>query len=250
MTPGPVLEIDGISKHFGGLQALNEVSASFEDDTIHGIIGPNGAGKTTLFNVITGVLQPTAGEVYLNGDSITEASPHEIARKGLIRSYQSEQIFPKLTVTENVAVGVRQSFNEYNFLQKDDTFSDIDARVHEVLDIIGLDRRDVLAENLGHGEQRMLELAISLGPDPDVLLLDEPTSGINAEETAKMVPTLTELASEATLILIEHKMSVMNDLADRVLVLHKGEVLADGPLADVKSDSTVREVYLGSKNVT
>ncbi|MFC6838439.1 ABC transporter ATP-binding protein [Halomarina ordinaria] len=239
-----ILRVENLRKQFDGIVAVDDVTAEFRRDELHAIIGPNGAGKTTFFNLLTGALSPTSGTIVFEGEDITHAAPSEIARRGLIRSYQVTKLFDGLTVLENVAIAVQSRENAYNFWGATDPA--IDERAYEILEQVDLtSKADSLAENLSHGEQRTLEIAVALGTEPKLLLLDEPTSGMSPEETREVIGLVGDLRTEFPIILIEHKMSVVNEVADRILVLHNGRKLADDRPEVVKQDEEVRRVYLG-----
>jgi branched-chain amino acid transport system ATP-binding protein len=241
-----VLETRGLTKDFGGIRATDEVSVSFDDDELHAIIGPNGAGKTTFFNLLTGTLEPTAGEVLFLGEDITGESPAAIARKGLIRSYQIIQLFTDLTALENVRIAAQSRGSSYDFWNDADQFGEPIERAESVLADLGLlEMADTPAAELSHGEQRVLELAIALGTDPSMLLLDEPTAGMSPEETTEMIGIIDDISSEVPIVLVEHKMSVVMEISDRIIVLHKGQKIADGTPDVVRNDEEVQRIYLG-----
>ncbi|WP_435320976.1 ABC transporter ATP-binding protein [Haloarchaeobius sp. TZWSO28] len=241
-----VLETRGLVKDFGGITATNDVSVSFSDDELHAIIGPNGAGKTTFFNLLTGTLTPTEGSIHFLGEDITALSPDEIAQRGLIRSYQVTQLFENLTVLENVRIAAQSRHNSYDLWHDADSLVEPRERAESVLDRLGLlHKRDVIAAELSHGEQRVLELAIALGTDPKLLLLDEPTAGMSPEETAEMIHIIDDIAERVPIVLVEHKMSVVMEVADRILVLHNGRAIADDTPAAVRNNDEVKRVYLG-----
>lgn len=246
----PILETSNLTKEFDGLVAVDDVSVSFMPDELYAIIGPNGAGKTTFFNLVTGVLQPTRGSIRFNGDDITDLSVRDVARRKLIRSYQITQIFEGLSVVENVRIAVQSDHQAYNFWKDISDIPELTERAEEILREVGLeDKREVQAGNLSHGEQRTLEIAIALGSDPEMLLLDEPSSGMSPEETTEVIELIDSLATRLPIVLIEHKMSVVRQVADEILVLHNGEVLAFGPPDEIQEDERVREVYLGGQSL-
>lgn len=238
-----ILRVEDLRKEFEGIIAVDDVTAEFHHNELRAIIGPNGAGKTTFFNLLTGALTPTSGTIMFDGKDITEADPSEIARLGIIRSYQVTKLFDGLTVLENVAVAIQSQENAYNFWRKTDP--ETDERAYEILEQVDLmSKADSLAENLSHGEQRTLEIAVALGTEPKLLLLDEPTSGMSPEETRDVIELIGELRVEFPIILVEHKMSVVNEVADRILVLHNGKKLADDTPEIVRQDEEVQQVYL------
>ena len=244
----PLLATDALSRAFGALSALNRVSLEIAPRERRAIIGPNGAGKTTLFNVITGQLAPTAGRILLDGAPIGGLAPHAVARRGISRSFQRNNLFPKLAVQENLrlaaAVGAPGTWDLLGSVTRRRGSLD---RVREVAEIVGLaDRLGEPAGRLSYGEQRQLEVGVALATAPRLLLLDEPTAGMSPEETLRMTRMLEALPRDVTLLIIEHDMDVVGSLADRVTVLHYGEVLTEGTFAQVKADPRVYEVYLGS----
>jgi branched-chain amino acid transport system ATP-binding protein len=243
-----LLEIERLSRYFGALSAVNGVSLSVAARERRAIIGPNGAGKTTLFNLITGHLAPTGGRIVFDGASITGLPVHDVVRRGLSRSFQRTNVFPRLSVAENLrlaaAAGARGSYR---------LFGSIGAlrgpleRARGVAEAVGLaERLGDAAGRLSYGEQRQLEVGIALATGPKLLLLDEPTAGMSPEETHRMTRLLAGLPREMTLLIIEHDMDVVFSLADRITVLHYGEVLIEGPPDVVRADARVYEVYLGT----
>lgn len=244
-----VLKTDSLTKEFSGLKAVDNVSISVDKDELLAIIGPNGAGKTTFFNLITGTLEPTEGQIWFSSEDITNASPSEIANRGLIRSYQTTQVFEGLTVLENVRISVQSKDNSFVFWNNAQEDEKMVGEAREILQRVGLwEKREQEAGNLSHGEQRTLEIAIALGGDPELLLLDEPSSGMSPEETRDVINLINELSKDDIgIIFIEHKMSVVMGVADRIVVLHQGSVLADGPPEEVQNDTQVQRVYLGGQ---
>jgi len=244
----PVLAIEGLARHFGALSALNGVSLSVAPRERRAIIGPNGAGKTTLFNVITGHLAPTAGRIFFDGEPVAGLPPHALARRGMGRSFQRTNLFLTLTVLENLrlaaAAGGRGS---YNLLGRVERLRAPLDRARAAAEAVGLAARlGEPAGRLSYGEQRQLEVGVVLATGPKLMLLDEPTAGMSPEETARMTRMLEGLSREATMLIIEHDMDVVGSLAERVTVLHYGEVLAEGTFDEVKRDPRVYDVYLGS----
>ena len=241
------LRVEGLERRFGGLTALAGVSFTVTPGERRAIIGPNGAGKTTLFNLISGELAPTSGRVYLGGVDVTGLPSHRLAALGLARTFQRNNLFLGLTVRENVrlAVQVRRGL-AHRLWTPADRLADLAVEADVVLDELGLaERADVLARDLSYGEQRQLEVAVALATRPRVLLLDEPTAGMSPAETNAMTRTVAALPREMTLLIIEHDMDVVFALADRITVLHYGEVLADGEPAAVRANPRVAEVYMG-----
>ena len=244
----PMLEVDGLSRHFGALAALNGVSFEVRPGEIFSVIGPNGAGKSTLFNVITGLHAPTAGRVRFRGDDITGLAPEIINRRGVAKTFQITNIFPEISVVENVRVACQSRATIAGRLASLWRRPDVDDRVGALLHAFGLSaRRDELAENLSHGEQRYLEICLALATEPTLLLLDEPTAGMTPGETKEATDLIKRMAGARglTLLLIEHDMSVVMGISDRVAVLHFGEKIAEGTPDEIRNDPAVVEAYLG-----
>jgi branched-chain amino acid transport system ATP-binding protein len=245
----PLLSIERLSRHFGALVAVAAVSLTVAADERRAIIGPNGAGKTTLFNLITGELTPSAGRIVFEGRPIAGLPPHAVARRGISRSFQRTNVFPNLDVLENLRLAAaadgRGSYNVLGFGTA--RWAAQLARAGDVADAVGLtERLGATAGSLSYGEQRQLEIGVALATAPKLLLLDEPTAGMSPEETERMTRMLERLPRSVTLLIIEHDMDVVSSLADRVSVLHYGEVLTEGTFDEVKADPRVYEVYLGS----
>jgi len=244
----PLLATESLSRTFGALGALNRVSLEVAPRERRAIIGPNGAGKTTLFNVITGQLAPTSGRILLDGAPIGGLSPHVVARRGISRSFQRNNLFAKLPVQENLRLAAAAATpGSWDLLGSVARRRGPLDRAREVAEVVGLSERlGEAAERLSYGELRQLEVGVALATAPRVLLLDEPTAGMSPEETQRMTRLLESLPRDVTLLIIEHDMDVVGSLADRVTVLHYGEVLTEGTFAEVKADPRVYEVYLGS----
>jgi len=273
---GVILEIKNLSHDFHGLQALLDVDLAVEEGERRAIIGPNGAGKTTLFNVVTGKYQPRRGEVFLNGQRISGRrtfrdrslwknilfslfaphlfftdhwQPYHLSRLGMARSFQITNVFPKLTVFESVRAAVLSRRNRrLNCLTPLGRMGPVNREVAEVLDRIGLtDQSGVPAGALAYGQQRALEIGLTLALRPRVILLDEPTSGMTRDESHQVVDLIKRVTEDMTVVIIEHDMDVVFDLADRITVLHYGSVLATGPQAEIRNDPQVKEAYLGEE---
>jgi branched-chain amino acid transport system ATP-binding protein len=244
-----MLEVRDVTKSFDGFFAVSGVSFTVPQGSISAIIGPNGAGKTTLFNLITGHLRPTDGRVVFKGRDVTGIAPHDLCRLGMGRSFQRTNIFPKLTVFENVqAAFVSHRGRGWNLLSPvDRLYRDETAAL---LDAVGLlDRAGEVSGYLSHGAQKQLELGIALALEPEILLLDEPTAGMSATETHEAIALIERMARERhlTLLFTEHDMEVVFSISHRITVLHQGKVIADGAPEDVRRDPEVRRVYLGEK---
>jgi branched-chain amino acid transport system ATP-binding protein len=244
----PVLELKRLSKSFGGLHAVRGVDLQVFAGDRRAIIGPNGAGKTTLFNVITGILPASAGQVLLFGTDITGWPTHRRTALGMARTFQITSLFPKLTVLDNVLLaiqGLRKSkFVMWRFLS---SYREIYDKAHDLLQRAAfLDRKDIEVRFLSHGEQRQLEIVLGLAGDPKILLLDEPAAGLSSGESAEMAKFLMRLDPSLAILLIEHDMDVVFDVAEHICVLHFGEVLEAGAAEQIRGSRKVQEIYLGS----
>ena len=244
----PVLRLDQLQKRFGGLNALSGITLELGAGERHAIIGPNGAGKTTLFNVITGLLTASAGRVMLFGRDVTRWSTQRRTALGMARTFQITSLFPKLTVLDNVLLAVNglrpTKFVGWRFLS---SYRDVYSKAHALLDEAGfLDRKDIEVRYLSHGEQRQLEIVVGLASDPKLLLLDEPAAGLSSGESQEMAQFLGKLDRKLAILLIEHDMDVVFHVADRVTVLHFGQVLETGTAEDIRRSERVREIYLGT----
>jgi branched-chain amino acid transport system ATP-binding protein len=240
------LETKQITKDFGGLTAVDNVDFQVEEGELRAVIGPNGAGKTTFFNLIAGRLPPTRGEVWFKGKNITHLPPHMITRGGIARSFQINNLFPQLTVFENIRIAAQERRVTYNFWKPAKDLNDINEKAMEILETLKLvDQRDTRAANLPHGLQRHLEIGIALASEPELLLLDEPTAGMTQEETLRMMELIREISENLTIVLVEHDMRFVMAVSGRITVLHDGKVLAEGKPADVQNDEEVQRVYLG-----
>jgi branched-chain amino acid transport system ATP-binding protein len=242
---GPVLRTEGLTIRFGGLTALNSVDFEIGRGEIRAIIGPNGAGKSTFFNCLTGVLRPTSGRILFNGDDITGLPPNLISKKGIARSYQITNILPNATTLENVRIAVQSRRHSWSMLRHYRDFGDIIEKAEGVLKSVGLSAKaDELACNLSHGEQRNLEIGIALATEPQLLCLDEPTAGMSTAETHDTMQLVRGIAKDLTILIVEHDMKVVMELADRITVLHYGEILAEGTPDEIQRNPRVLEVYL------
>jgi branched-chain amino acid transport system ATP-binding protein len=242
---GPLLRTEDLSIHFGGLAALNRINLAVEPEAIHAIIGPNGAGKSTFFNCLTGVLRPSSGRILLAGEDVTGLSPDRLSQKGVARSYQITNILPNATTLENVRIAAQSRRHGWSLLTHYRAFRDVIAKAEEVLDAVGLlAKAEELAGNLSHGEQRNLEIGIALATEPRLLCLDEPTAGMSAGETHGTMELVRRIARNLTILIVEHDMQVVMELAQRITVLHYGEILAQGTPAEIQANPRVIEVYL------
>jgi branched-chain amino acid transport system ATP-binding protein len=216
--------------------------------TIHSVIGPNGAGKTTLFNLLTGFLKPSAGSIVFDGKDITGLPPHEISRRGVSRSFQITSIFPELAVSENVRIALQsRTTMSYRFLKKLTDGDGLREKTDGILSQIGLlDKADLPAKHLSHGEKRVLDIGIGLATSPELLLLDEPASGLVGDEIVRVTSLVRQISSRVTVILVEHNIDVVLSISDRITVLSYGKVIAEGSPAEIQSNSKVQEVYLGA----
>jgi branched-chain amino acid transport system ATP-binding protein len=245
-----VLKTEKLTKNFGGLTAVHQVDFILEEGELQSIIGPNGAGKSTFFKMISGEIPPSRGKIWFKREDITGLPQHIISHKGIATSYQITNIFPKLSTFENVRIAVQSRKTSYNFWTRADTHRDINEKTMKILEKVRLlEKKDVLAANLPHGDQRHLEIAVALGANPVLLLLDEPTAGLNPVETLETMDLIKEIAKGLSVILVEHKMKVVMNISDKITVLHEGQVIAVGNPEEIQQNETVRKVYLGKKRV-
>lgn len=242
------IELREVRKSFGKTEIINNVSLAVAAGERHAIIGPNGAGKSTLFNLISGRYQPSSGSILLDGQDVTGLKPFQINRKGLSRSFQVTNIFHNLSVYENIRCSVLWAMGyKYSFWHRVGGLSEVRHRSVEVMERIGLaGRRNLPAGTLSYAEQRALEIGITIAGGARVILLDEPTAGMSRTETAQAVELIRQITEGRTLVMVEHDMGVVFDLADRISVLVYGEVIATGPPADIRANAAVQEAYLGA----
>jgi len=243
---GYILQAKELSKNFGALKAVNQVNLEIGKG-IHSIIGPNGAGKTTLFNLLTGFLQPSTGKIFFLGKDITGLPPYEISRLGIARSFQITSIFPELSVFENVRISAQsRSRSSANFLNSFKGLEDANQNAERILKDLGLlEFRDAKAKNLSYGLQRSLDIAISLAIRPKLILLDEPTSGMDKGDTKKIIKIISVISRQIPVVLIEHNIDVVLSISNRITVLYQGSVLAEGSPIEIQQNEKVQEAYLG-----
>ena len=244
-----ILEAKGLRKAFGGLVAVDDVDIRIHELTLHSIIGPNGAGKTTLFNLLSGVLPPTQGKVFFRGEDITHFPPHRMAHIGLGRSYQITNIFPNLTVLENVRLAAQaMGHDNFKLFRSAGKISAYQEKSEQVLEQVGLKGREgVFARTLSHGDKRKLELGIMLASDPQVLLLDEPTAGMSSEQVPELLKVIQSIREKGdkTIVLVEHRMDIVMQISDVITVVNQGQVLAEGSPREIAANKMVQSAYLG-----
>ena len=249
MDNGIIIETIKIRKQFGALVAVDDVSLSVRKNSLHAIIGPNGAGKTTLFNLLSGNLEPTSGQVLFKGRDITHKPVHRTIHYGIGRSFQITNIFPSLTVFENIRLASQAlGGDNFKFWRAASDFRRYEERARSVIEKVGLTgRAQALARSLPHGDQRKLELGMILAPDPEVLLLDEPTAGMAAEQVPELIALIQEIqkSGNKTVMLVEHNMNVVMSVSDRITVMHLGKVLAEGTPGQISANKEVQTAYLG-----
>jgi len=243
-----ILETRGLTKEFKGFVAVCDVDLQVRRGQIHALIGPNGAGKTTFFNLLTRFLSPTRGRIVYEGEDITAARPAEIARRGVVRSFQMSAVFPHLTVLENVRVALQRSLGTtFHFWRHESSLAVLDGRALELLAAVGLaPYARMVAVELPYGRKRALEIATTLAMDPQLLLLDEPTQGMGHEDVDRVAALIKMAAADRTVLMVEHNMNVVAKIADTITVLQRGQVIAAGPYATVARDPLVIEAYMGS----
>jgi len=246
--PSTIIETDGLTKDFKGFRAVDGVSLRVQRGSIHALIGPNGAGKTTCFNLITKFLEPTGGRIRFDGQDITGLSPAAVARLGLVRSFQISATFPNLTVLENVRLALQRRLGtSFHFWRSERSLETLNDAAHGLLADVGLeDVHDRQAVELPYGRKRALEIATTLALDPKVMLLDEPMAGMGREDIARISKLIRKAAANRTVLMVEHNLSVVAELSDRITVLARGSVLTEGTYAEVSRDPKVIEAYMGT----
>ena len=243
-----ILETKGLTKEFKGFVAVNDVNLNVRRGHIHALIGPNGAGKTTFFNLLTKFLHPTSGTITYNGVDITHERPARTARRGIVRSFQISAVFPHMTVLENVRAALQRNLgNSFHFWKSESTLAPLHARAHELLATVDLENfADEMTVNLPYGRKRALELATTMALEPDLMLLDEPTQGMGHEDVHRVTELIKKVSAGRTILMVEHNMSVVASIADRITVLQRGAIIADGTYAEVSANPLVIEAYMGT----
>lgn len=247
---GEILKTKGLTKNFGGLTAVQDVNFAVEEGDLQSIIGPNGAGKSTLFKLITGELEPSKGQIFFLNHDITRLPQTAISHLGIAVAYQITNIFPMLTVFENVRVAAQSRKTTFNLWSYAISHKEFNERTLHILEQINLlDFKDEIAANLSHGHQKRLEIGISLATRPKLLLLDEPTAGLSPTETRQTIELIKKIAQNLTIILVEHKMKVVMEVSEKITVLHYGRLLAQGTPDEIRNNEEVRRVYLGGVKI-
>ena len=243
-----ILETEGLTKEFRGFVAVNDVSLRVERGQIHALIGPNGAGKTTCFNLLTKFLAPTRGKIAFNGIDITGDKPAQIARRGIIRSFQISAVFPHLSVLENVRIGLqRQTGESFHFWRSETLLNKLNERAHALLEQVDLGQfANETTVSLPYGRKRALEIATTLAMEPELMLLDEPTQGMGHEDVERVTQLIKRVSVGRTILMVEHNMGVVSSIADTITVLARGAVLAEGNYAHVSRDPSVMQAYMGT----
>lgn len=247
-TSGTILKLVDLNKAFGGLLAVNKVNLCVERGELRALIGPNGAGKTTLLNLITGTLRSSGGHIFFNDKEITHLHSYQISHRGIARTMQITSLFAGLTVFENIWVTVQSRKKFFNPFIRALKWQDVKEKTESMLELTGLkDKADLVCSELSYGDQRILEMGIALSTEPDLLLLDEPTAGLNSQESMVLVKKMRSMLSGQTIILVEHDMGVVMDIADRIAVLDFGRKIAEGKPDEIKNNQQVISAYLGEK---
>ena len=247
MADDIILQTRGLTKEFKGFAAVQDVSLNVRRGTIHALIGPNGAGKTTVFNLLTKFLQPTTGTIHFNGIDISADEPAQIARRGMIRSFQISATFGHMTALENVRVALQRKLGtSFHFWNSKTSLNRLNGRAMELLEAVDLsDYARTLAAEMPYGRKRALEIATTLALDPELMLLDEPTQGMGHEDVDRVAELIRKVAANRTVLMVEHNLSVVEKLSDTITVLQRGQILAEGPYAVVSQDPRVLEAYVG-----
>ena len=247
MSSDFILETRGLTKEFKGFVAVNDVNLRVRRGTIHAIIGPNGAGKTTVFNLLTKFLSPTSGSIHFNGQDITTQKPAQVARKGMVRSFQISAVFPHLSVLENVRVALQRKLNtSFHFWKSEKSLEALHGRAEELLESVDLRSfANTNTAELPYGRKRALEIATTLALEPELMLLDEPTQGMGHEDIGRVTDLIKRVSANRTILMVEHNLSVVENLSDTITVLQRGSVLAEGTYKMVSNDPQVLEAYVG-----
>ena len=248
MSDDVILKTSHLTKEFKGFTAVSDVNLSVRRGSIHALIGPNGAGKTTCFNLLTKFLVPTSGSIVFNGTDITNEQPAQIARRGVIRSFQISAVFPHLTLMENVRLGLQRKLGtSFHFWRSQSSLNQLNDRAVQLLAEVGLEEMaDEVTVNLPYGQKRALEIATTLGMEPELMLLDEPTQGMGHEDVDRVTQLIKKVSAGRTILMVEHNMKVVSTIADRITVLQRGAVLAEGPYEEVSNNPQVMEAYMGT----
>jgi branched-chain amino acid transport system ATP-binding protein len=243
-----IVRTEGLTKEFKGFVAVRDVRLNVRRNCIHALIGPNGAGKTTVFNLLTKFHVPTRGRIFYNERDITADNPAHIARSGMVRSFQISAVFPHLTVLENVRIALQRKLGtSFHFWRSERSLHALDARAESLLDAVGIVAdASAVAVDLPYGHKRALEIAATLALDPEMMLLDEPMAGLGHEDIGRISALIRKVAKDRTVLMVEHNMDVVADLSDRITVMQRGEILAEGPYAEVAADPRVKEAYVGT----
>ena len=248
MSVDAILETRGLTKEFKGFVAVNQVDLQVQRGHIHALIGPNGAGKTTFFNLLTKFLTPTQGSIVFNGVDITHEKPAQTARRGIVRSFQISAVFPHMTVLENVRAALQRNLGtSFHFWKAEDTLFRLHERAQQLLAEVDLGQfANELTVNLPYGRKRALELATTLALEPELMLLDEPTQGMGHEDVGRVTDLIKKVSAGRTILMVEHNMNVVASIADRITVLQRGAIIADGPYDQVSKNPLVMEAYMGT----
>ncbi len=248
MASDVILETRNLTKGFKGFVAVNDVNFKVRRGSIHALIGPNGAGKTTFFNLLTKFLTPTSGSIWFNGDDITGLKPEQIAHRGVIRSFQISAVFPHLTVLENVRIGLQRGLGtSFHFWKSERSLRSLHERARELLAQVDLDKfADTITVDLPYGRKRALEIATTLAMEPELMLLDEPTQGMGHEDVGRVTELIKKVSAGRTILMVEHNMSVISGICDRISVLQRGSLLAEGTYEEVSKNPQVMEAYMGT----
>ncbi len=247
MSSDFILETRNLTKEFKGFVAVSDVNLRVKRGAIHALIGPNGAGKTTVFNLLTKFLSPTTGSIHYNGHDITAEKPAQVARKGMVRSFQISAVFPHLSVLENVRVALQRKLtNSFHFWKSEKSLESLHGRAHELLKEVDLDSfADTVTAELPYGRKRALEIATTLALEPELMLLDEPTQGMGHEDIGRVTELIQRVSKNRTILMVEHNLSVVENLSDTITVLQRGSVLAEGDYQAVSKNPQVLEAYVG-----